>query len=292
MNAAPHFDEHHVSCGQGRIYARDYAGAGPAFVMMHGFPDNSRIYDDLVPHLVAAGRRVVTFDFLGFGQSDKPAGATYSFVQQLGDLEAVVGHLRLGPVVPVTHDSAGITGLNFAIEHPAQTAALVVLNGAFARIPIGSWPELVELFALPQMRALSMAIIQSPAQFGWLLNFQRDQFRKNLADKHKARYDEFLGPLIDNNFRSQPGAGPAFAQMIAQFFAELDRNTARIPLLEALDTPATVIWGEHDPYITVDVAKYYHAHLKHASLQLIPAGHWLQIDEPALVAHAMLARRG
>ena len=63
----PSFTEHYVSRGQGRVYARDYSGLGPAFVLMHGFPDNLRIYDDLIPYLVAAGRRVVTFDFLGFG---------------------------------------------------------------------------------------------------------------------------------------------------------------------------------------------------------------------------------
>ncbi len=37
------FIEHHVPRGQGRVYARDYAGVGPAFVLMHGFPDNLHI---------------------------------------------------------------------------------------------------------------------------------------------------------------------------------------------------------------------------------------------------------
>ena len=77
MNRAPSFTEHYVPREQGRVYARDYAGTGPAFVLMHGFPDNLHIYDDLLPYLVAAGRRVVTFDFLGFGASDKLPDATY-----------------------------------------------------------------------------------------------------------------------------------------------------------------------------------------------------------------------
>jgi pimeloyl-ACP methyl ester carboxylesterase len=68
----PPFSEHRVPRGQGSIYARDYKGAGPAFVLMHGFPDNLHIYDDLVPYLVAGRRRVVAFDFLGFGASEKP----------------------------------------------------------------------------------------------------------------------------------------------------------------------------------------------------------------------------
>jgi hypothetical protein len=31
--------EHHILWGEANVYARDYAGAGPAFVLMHGFPD-------------------------------------------------------------------------------------------------------------------------------------------------------------------------------------------------------------------------------------------------------------
>ncbi len=72
MDSKPSFAQHYVPREQGRVYARDYKGAGPAFVLMHGFPDNLHIWDDLIPHLVASGRRVVAFDFLGFGASDKP----------------------------------------------------------------------------------------------------------------------------------------------------------------------------------------------------------------------------
>ncbi len=74
MDSKPAFTEHFVPREQGRVYARDYEGAGPAFVLMHGFPDNLKIYDDLVPYLVASGRRVVTFDFQGlwrFGQTGR-----------------------------------------------------------------------------------------------------------------------------------------------------------------------------------------------------------------------------
>jgi haloalkane dehalogenase len=86
VGSTPAFTEHHVPTEQGSLYVRDYPGDGPAFVMMHGFPDNSHIYDRLIPHLVAGGRRTIVFDFLGFGGSDKPVGAAYSFAQQLGDL--------------------------------------------------------------------------------------------------------------------------------------------------------------------------------------------------------------
>jgi haloalkane dehalogenase len=75
----PSSTEQYIPRDDGRVYARDYEGAGPTFVLMHGFPDNLHIYDDIIPHLLQSGRRIVAFDFLGFGASDKPPGAAYSF---------------------------------------------------------------------------------------------------------------------------------------------------------------------------------------------------------------------
>jgi haloalkane dehalogenase len=281
--------EHHIPAGQGNVYARDYPGAGPAFVLMHGFPDNLRIYDDLIPLLAAAGRRVVAFDFLGFGQSDKPDGAAYSFEQQRGDLKAVIDYLDLRMIVPVAHDASGPAAVNFAIDHPDRVSSLVILNAAFAESQAVKWPEMIELFATGSLDALTQQIVRSPAQFGWLLDFQRNQFKRDLSDRQKAYYDSFLVPIIDDNFRRQPSAGAAFVQMTAQFYAELARNTARLARMEALDIPARIIWGENDPYINADVAREFQSHLKHSSLCLLPAGHWVQLDEPELVAQAMLS---
>ena len=47
-NALPAFTEHRVERESGSLYVRDFPGSGPAFVVLHGFPDNSHIYDDLI----------------------------------------------------------------------------------------------------------------------------------------------------------------------------------------------------------------------------------------------------
>jgi haloalkane dehalogenase len=131
MGTKPSFIEHFVPREHGRIYAREYKGTGPTFVLMHGFPDNLQIYDDLIPYLVAGGRGVVTFDFLGFAASDKPPGATYSFKQQLGDLESIVEALSLDRFVPVAHDSSGPAAINFTLAHPKRVDSLCILNSAY-----------------------------------------------------------------------------------------------------------------------------------------------------------------
>jgi pimeloyl-ACP methyl ester carboxylesterase len=288
MSNHPQFDEHRVDRGQGNIYVRDYAGAGPAFVMMHGFPDNLHIYDELVPHLVAAGRRVVTFDFLGFGASDKPAGASYSFAQQVGDLHAVVQALRLDKIVPVAHDSSGPAALNYAVDYPRHVAGVVVLNALYGEVPTLKHPELIQLFATPELKALTKAMLQTPQQFAWVLNFQRDKFQENLDASQKELYATFLGPLIDGNFRNQPSSGPAFAQMTGELFAEEARNTLRREQVRALRIPVQLIWGETDPYLNTGVAQDILSHLQNGQLHTLAAGHWVQLDAPRQVAELML----
>jgi haloalkane dehalogenase len=291
VKQTPPFTEHRIPQGQGNVYARDYAGAAPAFVLMHGFPDNQHIYDELIPYLVSAGRRIVAFDFLGFGASDKPAGASYSFGQQLGDLEAVVDALGLERVVPVAHDSSGPAAINFTLAHPDRVVMLCILNSAYDDAFPVLWPEMVELFASHRLNALSAAIAQSPQQFAWLLGWQQQGFRNAMPTSLQMHFDTVTAPLIADNFIQEPSSGPAFVQLAAKFFEELARNTARLPELETINVPVKVIWGEFDHYITSEVAKNRVSHFKHGSLQLLPAGHWVQSDLPAQVAAIMLGER-
>jgi haloalkane dehalogenase len=283
------FTEHRVPTEQGNLYVRDHEGAGPTFVLMHGFPDNLLIYDALIPFLVQSGRRVVAFDFLGFGQSDKPAGAAYSFSQQQGDLEAVIAYLGLGTVTLVPHDSSGIVAINYALAHPGKVASLGILNSAYDDSPLNVWPEMITLFADPALAALAMAIAQSPAQFGWLLGWQGMKFQEPLPEALKPHFAQAIVPLIAANFTAQPGAGPAFVQLAAQFYAELHRNGAKLPQVAALEMPVKVIWGEFDPYLGVALGRERAARFRNGAFHPVQGGHWLQSDVPEQVAQALLS---
>jgi haloalkane dehalogenase len=287
--AFPAFTEHRIHRGSGSLYVRDFPGSGPAFVVLHGFPDNSRIYDDLIPHLVSAGRRTVAIDFLGFGASDKPEDAYYSFEQQLGDLEAVVEALGLEKIIPVGHDAGGPTAVNFALKHPDRTVAVTLMNAFYGHAPGQLVPEFIELFSNKALKALHRHFLASPQQFAWLLGFQRDQMQIGLTEIQKTRYTEFLGPIIDNNFRQRPSAGPAFAQMTYQLTDEIAANTARLIEFRRSNVPLLLIWGNGDPYLHVTVAEYMRSQARNAVLHVLDAGHWPQIDEPAEVAQIMLA---
>jgi pimeloyl-ACP methyl ester carboxylesterase len=102
VRSARRYREHRVPRGRHHLYARDYPGADPAIVLMHGFPDDLHLYDRLLPHLNPP-RRVVTFDFLGWGGSDKPTGYRYTAANQTGELDAVISQLGLDQVTVVVH---------------------------------------------------------------------------------------------------------------------------------------------------------------------------------------------
>ena len=283
---AQDFAEHRIPVANGSLHVRDYPGTGPAFVPMHGFPDNLHIYDELIPHLVAAGRRVVAFDFLGFGASDKP-GTGYSFAQQMGDLEAVVAAFNLDRIIPVAHDSSGPTAINYTLAHPDRVASLAILNSAYDEPDEVLWPELVGLFANGEFQALAMAVAGSPEQFGWILQWQQKQFRDALPEHLRAHFDTVTGRLIAENFL-QAGSGTAFAHLASQFHDELRRNSLRLPELALLRMPVKVIWGEFDPYITTAIGQDRASHFGNATFLGLPGGHWVQSDLPEEVAHALL----
>jgi haloalkane dehalogenase len=110
-----------------------------------------------------------------------------------------------------------------------------------------------------------------------------------LPEAQRPHFSAFIGPLISDNFIAQPGAGPAFVQLAAEFFDEHARNAKHLTALKTLDIPVKLIWGQYDPYFPVAMAGRRQSQLKNASLTVIPAGHWLQADEPAQVAKAMLS---
>ena len=68
--------EYSLSHEGGSLHVLDYPGEEPAIVLMHGFPDDHRVYDKLLPLLTP--RRAVTFDWLGYGRSDRSDTAGFS----------------------------------------------------------------------------------------------------------------------------------------------------------------------------------------------------------------------
>jgi pimeloyl-ACP methyl ester carboxylesterase len=272
-----------------RIYVRDYPGKEPAFVLLHGFPDNCRIYEELAPRLSAAGRRAIAFDFLGFGASDKPTDLRYDFEQQLADFKAIVDDMKLQSIIPVGHDAGGPAAVNFALDHQDRVASLVLLNCYYANASVLAFPDFIELCCNPKTRLLAHAMMTDPKQAAYLFNFQQGLLLANMTPAMRTRFETELQPIIAQNFTQQPSAMPAFLAMTANAYANLAANDRRLPELGKFNKPVKLIWGGLDKYLNTAVAKDIATHCPHATLTTLDAEHWPQFDLPDDVARHMLA---
>jgi haloalkane dehalogenase len=151
------YEEPSIHEGGSRIYTRDYLGGGNPIVLMHGFPDNLHLYDRLVPH-VAAVRRVVTFDFLGWGASDKPPSLRPTARSQVGDLDCVVNQLGLERVTLVAHDASGPPASDWALLHPDRVELLVLLNTYYHWFLGLRRPAAIALYSTPVVRNVGRTI--------------------------------------------------------------------------------------------------------------------------------------
>src|SRR5580658_5710563 len=116
-----------------RIFVREQPGSGVPLVLLHGYPSSSYDWRRLLERL--PGRRVLCFDFLGFGLSDKPHDHVYSLHGQADLAEAILRRFAIERVLLVAHDM----GTSIATELlardiegrlTARLAAVLLFNGS------------------------------------------------------------------------------------------------------------------------------------------------------------------
>src|SRR5215203_550286 len=277
------YREHTVARGPYRIYAREYAGEEPAIVLMHGFPDNMHLYDRLVPRL--SNRRVVVFDFLGWGRSDKPEGYPYTADNQTRDLGAVISHLGLDSLVLVAHDASGPPAIDWALWHQERTAALVLLNTYYGRTPAARRSEAIFLFSTPVLRNVARFVSGRFDLFRRMYWWQVG--RRFIRDEEVRK--EFV-PLFYEQFAATPSTKPAFFSLNADLLATMRSRSGAEPEMRAFGRPVRIIFGEADPYLNADVARHFHDLFPNSELFLLPeARHFPQLDEPEEVARLILS---
>ncbi|HYN93730.1 MAG TPA: alpha/beta hydrolase [Pilimelia sp.] len=274
-----------VPRGRHRLYAEVFPAAGTPVVLLHGFPDNVRLYDRLLPHL--AGRRpVVRFDFLGWGRSDKPAGYPYTAANQVGDLAAVVDGVAAmvdtRRVVLVAHDASGPPVIDWALANPDRVERLVLLNTYYHAVPGLRRPPAIALFSTPVLRVAARALVRRrPGLDRRLFAWQIGAFIRDPAVRDQ---------LVTRLYEQFPAARPAFWRLNEDLLGTVRRNGRRAADLRAFRRPVRIVFGARDRYLGPRVARRFAALFPDPELHLIAgAGHYVQVDEPERVAALIAA---
>lgn len=281
-----------------RIAAYVQPGRGPAIVLCHGFPDNHHLYDRVVPLL--KGHEVVTFDFLGWGRSSKPAHYDYTFAGQEQDLNAVIQGLHLGRVVLVAHDASVPAVLNWTLDDPGRVTSIVLSNGFYAPVPGSGPPALATVFSLGQYPETSpLGPVPAGTAYGLnslmnglstdrqllkaFLTWQESTF---FASRSVARR---FTPLFVQQFLARPSSLGPLRSLGGNLFAAVEGDGARVQQLESLRAPVHLIWGARDPNLNLTIAHALHGEIPDSTLTVLPnAHHNAPLDDPKQFASTIL----
>ena len=265
-----------------REFGLNNKGHGPTIVMMHGFPDSQHLYDLLIVPL-AKTRHVITFDFLGWGDSDKPLGHKYDVASLRSDLEAVVTFFNLKSVVVVAHDLSGQPGIDWAIDHQDRVDALVLLNTYYSPMAGLKPPEAIARFSTPGIwRDLSVwGASRSDAMWQNGVEEQISKFFSNQTTR-----ETFVKIFVHQALEIRP----AFFGENAVLLEEVARRRQVVPRLKQFHKPVRIIFGADDPYLNSSVATEFQQLFPGSEKFLIHnAAHYVQLDQPLEVAQIILS---
>ncbi|MFD9701572.1 alpha/beta fold hydrolase [Lentzea sp. NPDC059081] len=122
-------------------------GRGPLMVLLHGWPQTGRAWARVMPALAETHTLLVP-DLRGTGASDRPTDG-YAKRNQVDDLRGLADAFGLtGPAVVVGHDIGSMIAFAWALHHPGDVAAAVLvdaflpgvdLEGSMNVVTGGSW---------------------------------------------------------------------------------------------------------------------------------------------------------
>ena len=248
-----------------RLHYRS-SGEGEPVLLLHGWPTSSFLWRNIMPPM-AASNRVIALDLPGFGESDKPLDASYSFRYFERVIEDFLQALAIDRVGLAVHDLGGPVGLYWACQHADKVSRLALLNTLV--YPEVSWAVVAFVAAvrLPGLRSL----VTSP----WGL---KQAMRIGMADSARVTPEVIEG--VQAPFRTAP-ARRALARAGCNLNSKGFRDIAE--KLPSFECPVRIVYGERDR-ILPDVSRTMtrvRTDLPQAELTVLPdCGHFLQEDRP------------
>src|SRR5947209_19664647 len=118
---------------------------GPAVLLVHGYPESSYMWREVLPALASAGWRGLAPDLPGYGDSEPDPPGTWE--RHIDALDRFVRELDPGPVALVTHDWGVPIGLRWACDNPGAARALVISDGGF--FSDRRWHDLANVMRTP-----------------------------------------------------------------------------------------------------------------------------------------------
>ncbi|MET9122226.1 alpha/beta hydrolase [Streptomyces sp. NPDC004528] len=246
---------------------------GHPVTLLHGFPTSSHDWAAIVPDLAAAGHRVTTADFLGFGESDKPYPHDYSIFEQANLIEAVWDFTGSECTALVAHDYGVSVGQELLARNPDRITSMTWLNG-------GIFPDLHR--PIPEQKLLSgPAGAEAAEQLDeekFIISINRLIGERPLPQE--LLHDMWLSARARDGLRVFP--------LILHYMEERRENSVRwTDALRSYGGPEQFIWGPADPISGAHVIPRIREVAPQAKLTVLDGnssiGHFPQIEAAEIV---------
>lgn len=273
------FAPRYAQIGDTRMHYVDEGASSETVLCLHGEPTWSYLYRHMIPPL-AAGRRVVAPDMVGFGKSDKYAAEDdYSYQMHYDKLLGLIEALDLRNITLVCQDWGGSLGLAIAANEEQRFARLVVLN---TFLPTGQ-EKISDAFL--QWRAFSQKVGKR-MQVGRLISQTITHYE--LPADIIAAYD---APYPDDSYKAGAAVFPSLVPISPEMPGAAEMRMAR-EKLSKWTKPVQVMFSDGDP-ILGGAAKFFRRLFPTANEQpeitIRGAGHFLQEEKGAEIAAEVIA---
>jgi pimeloyl-ACP methyl ester carboxylesterase len=243
----------------GMQLAYDRQGEGPTLVLLHGFPLDHHLWDEVVP-LLDDTFDVIVPDLRGFGEStigDSQAGMD----DYASDIAALLDQLEIQKAAIVGHSMGGYVALAFARLYPERVMGLGLVSSQV----LADAPERKE------GRYKSAADVEANG-IGGVVEAMTPKFTSDERLRAYARA---------SMERQQPAAYTSALKAMAE-------RVDSTPLLSSFGFPVVVVHGDADSLIPIDRAREVKTALPQAHLVEIPgAGHMPMMEAREKTAEAL-----
>ncbi len=253
-----------------------YELAGPEretpVVLVHGFSAPYFVWDTTFESLRLAGRRVLRYDLLGRGYSDRPR-VRYNlglFLHQLGNLLDALG---MQEVDLVGLSMGGLIASAFTVQNHGRVRRLALID------PIGTQPmPLNWLYRAALLPGLSEVIVSLLGTDKMVEGLARDFFDPSEVERFREPYRAQM------QFR---GFKRAIISTLRNKVVDGSPETYR--RLGQLDTPVLLLWGKDDTTLPIKQSQSILALVPRAEFHAIEnAGHVPNVEQPRQVNPILL----
>ena len=259
----------HAAVRNLKMFYREAGSKGsPTIVLLHGFPSSSHMFRDLIPQL-AEKFHVIAPDYIGFGYSDAPGVSEFeytfdnlaTYVEEL--LFNVLGLKKFSIYV---QDYGAPVGYRIAARHPEAIEGIVVQNGNAYVEGIGAAFDPMKPFwanRTPETETPVRALLTKDTTIF--------QYTHGVKDVTRISPDSYT---FDQFFLDRPGNDAIQLNLLHNYQSNLEHYDEWHAFFRKAQPKTLIVWGQNDPFFTVEGAKAYLRDIPKAELHLLDTGHF------------------